>query len=95
MSHIAHDKRRLTARLNRLAGQIEGVRRMVEQAAGDDDQTCFRVLQQMAAARGAMNGLMAELIEQHLEHHIVRVNGPSKRRSGAGELIRVLRSFSK
>lgn len=95
MSHLAHDKRRVTARLNRLVGQFDGIRRMVAQASVEDEQACFRVLQQMAAARGALNGLMAELIEEHFEHHVLHEKVLAKRRTGTRELIRVVRSFVK
>ena len=95
MSHITHHKKRLIGRVNRLIGQLEGIRRMVEQAALDDDVTCYRVMQQLAATRGALNGLMAQLIEEHLDHHVLDGRTSAKRREGADELIKVLRSFAK
>ena len=95
MSHITLHKKRLTGRINRLLGQLQAVRRMVEQAAEGDDVVCYKVMQQLAAARGAMNGLMAQLIEEHLDHHVLDGKTPAKRREGADELIKVLRSFAK
>jgi DNA-binding FrmR family transcriptional regulator len=95
MSHITLHKKRLTGRINRLLGQLQAIRRMVEQAAEGDDVVCYKVMQQLAAARGAMNGLMAQLIEEHLDHHVLDGKTPAKRRKGADELIKVLRSFAK
>ncbi len=95
MSHITLHKKRLTGRINRLIGQLEGVGRMVAQAAEGDDVTCYKVMQQLAAARGAMNGLMSQLIEEHLDHHVLDGKTAAKRRQGADELIKVLRSFAK
>ncbi len=95
MSHITHHKKRLTTRLSRLIGQLEGIRRMVEEAADGDDSTCYSVMQQLAAARGAMNGLMAQLVEEHLDHHVVNEKKPNKRREGADALLKVLGSFVK
>jgi DNA-binding FrmR family transcriptional regulator len=95
MSHITLHRKRLTGRINRLIGQLEGVRRTVETAAEGDDVVCYKAMQQLAAARGAMNGLMTQLIEEHLDHHVVDGKNPAKRRQGADELIKVLRSFRK
>lgn len=95
MSHITHHKKRLTMRLNRLIGQLEGIRRMVDEAAEGDEIACYRVMQQLSAVRGSLNGLMAQLVEDHIDHHIVEQEIPDKRKEGAHELLTVLRSFSK
>ena len=65
MSHITLHRKRLTGRINRLIGQLEGLRRMVDEAAEGDDVVCYKVMQQLAAARGAMNGLMTHRTELH------------------------------
>lgn len=95
MSHITLHRKRLTGRINRLIGQLEGIRRMVDEAPEGDDVVCYKVMQQLAAARGAMNGLMTQLVEEHLDHHVVDEKRPAKRRQGAEELVKVLRSFRK
>ena len=51
MSHITLYKKRLTGRINRLIGQLEGVRRLVEDAAQGDDVVCYKVMQQLAVVR--------------------------------------------
>ena len=81
MSHVTND-RKVLSRIRRIKGQIEGLERAVLQ--GED---CYKVLQQTAAARGALNGLVTELIESHLRFHTI-----SKRpnRNGARELDQVM-----
>lgn len=51
----------LITRLNRIEGQIRGIRSMVEK-----DVYCTDILVQAAAARSALNGFTRELIDQHL-----------------------------
>jgi DNA-binding FrmR family transcriptional regulator len=50
-------------------------------------------LQRLAAARGAINGLMAELMEDHIRHHMPR----SSKSSGeaADDVIQIVRSYLK
>ncbi len=66
MSHLHHDKKLLN-RVKRLQGQMNAV----EQALQQPDAECIAVLQQVAAIKGAVHGLMNELIESHLRHHVI------------------------
>lgn len=66
MSHLQHDKKVLN-RVKRLKGQIHAV----EDALNQPELSCIDVLQQVAAIKGAVNGLMKELIENHLRHHVL------------------------
>ncbi|NHB59447.1 metal/formaldehyde-sensitive transcriptional repressor [Acinetobacter sp. 194] len=66
MSHLNEDKKILN-RVKRLKGQISAV----EDAIQNPEQSCIEVLQQVAAIKGAINGLMNELIESHLRHHVI------------------------
>ncbi len=59
--------RKFLNRVKRLQGQIGAV----EQALHNPDHGCIEVLQQVAAIKGAVNGLMNELIESHLRHHVI------------------------
>src|SRR5271166_1458583 len=88
MSHVAND-RKLLSRIRRIKGQVEGLERAVLE--GED---CYRVLQQTAAARGALNGLMAELIEGHLRSHTLqgKSSTPSVDRE-IKEVMTVIRSY--
>ncbi|WP_298352081.1 metal/formaldehyde-sensitive transcriptional repressor [Rhodoblastus sp.] len=66
MSHTIHEKQKLLARVRRLRGQVEAIERALEGEAG-----CEKVMHLIAAARGAMAGLMAEVVEDHVRSHLV------------------------
>ena len=58
MSHTIREKIKLLNRVRRIRGQVEAVERALEQELG-----CADVLHLVAAVRGAINGLMAEVME--------------------------------
>jgi len=61
-THGAAPDKKLTARVNRVAGQVEGIRRML-----DEGRYCLDILNQIAAARSALDALGVELLTGHLE----------------------------
>jgi DNA-binding FrmR family transcriptional regulator len=92
VSHTVREKTKLLNRVRRIRGQIEAVERALEQEIG-----CSDVLQLIAGARGAINGLMAEVVEDHIRAHVMDpVNEPAGERAHAAEeLIDVVRSYLK
>ena len=54
--------RKIKARANRIAGQVAGIQRMLE-----EDRYCVDVLNQIAAVRSALDALGIELLSSHLE----------------------------
>ena len=64
MPHSPAEKSKALARVRRIRGQLDALERALE--AGAD---CAPVLQQLAAVRGAVNGLMAEVLEGHLREN--------------------------
>jgi len=66
MAHTVRDKTRLLHRVRRIRGQIDAVARALE-----NEQECIDILQLMTACRGAMNSLMAELVEGHIRFHVM------------------------
>jgi CsoR family transcriptional regulator, copper-sensing transcriptional repressor len=62
----AEAQKKLRARVNRIAGQIAGVQRMI-----DEDRYCVDILHQIAAIRSALDGLGVELLTRHLESCVV------------------------
>jgi DNA-binding FrmR family transcriptional regulator len=66
MAHTTHEKKKLIDRIRRIRGQIEAVEKAVEQ-----ETDCSQVLQTIAACRGAINGLMAEVLEGHIRAHLL------------------------
>ena len=89
--HTSRNKKKLIARVRRIRGQLEAVERAI--AA---DEGCAAVMNTVAAARGALHGLVAELIEDHLRFHVLDPElRPSKRRDAATELLDVVRAYVK
>ncbi|HYL85106.1 MAG TPA: metal/formaldehyde-sensitive transcriptional repressor [Candidatus Angelobacter sp.] len=66
MGHTTKDKQKLLQRIRRIKGQITAIERAL-----DADEECSKVLQTIAACRGAINGLMAEVLEGHVRFHVV------------------------
>ncbi|MCT7664393.1 metal/formaldehyde-sensitive transcriptional repressor [Shinella kummerowiae] len=90
MSHTVHQKDKLIARVRRLKGQMEGIERALEGDAG-----CGEILRQLASVRGALAGLTAEVMEDHLRYHVVEAETEAGRRQGGEELIEVIRTYLK
>jgi len=92
VSHITREKNKLLNRVRRIRGQIEAVERALEQEIG-----CSDVLQLIAGARGAINGLMLEVMEDHIRMHVVDSGQESEteRMQATEELIDVVRSYLK
>lgn len=91
MSHISRDKKKLLNRVKRLRGQIEGIERAI-----DAEKDCGDVLQRLAGARGAINGLMGVVIKEHIEGHVADPDlAPKEREQGAAELLDVVQTYLK
>jgi DNA-binding FrmR family transcriptional regulator len=91
MSHTAREKTKLLNRVRRIRGQLEAVERALEAEDG-----CSDILHLLAAARGGMNGLMAEVIEDHIREHVASPSlQDGERVKGADELVDVVRSYLK
>lgn len=90
MSHTKREKSKLLSRVRRIRGQVEALERSLESERG-----CAEVLQQIAAVRGAINGLMVEVVEDHIQTHVAnpQIGSDAERREGAEELIEVLRTY--
>lgn len=90
MAHTTQDRNKLLSRVRRIQGQLRAVESLLQ-----EDAECFKVLQTVSASRGALNGLMAEIIDGHLESHVVSAKN-LKEAAQAGEQLReIVRSFWK
>jgi DNA-binding FrmR family transcriptional regulator len=89
MAHTQRDKKKLLNRIRRLRGQVNAVERAL-----DEGRECVAILQTLAACRGAINALLAEVIEGHIEEHLVDAKG-RLRRAGVEELMDVVRAYLK
>ncbi len=90
MSHTKTEKHKLLNRVHRVRGQIEAVERALE-----DEKGCTTVLHLIVAARGAMNSLMTEVIEDHIRLHVVDPVKDAERARGAEELIEAVQAYLK
>jgi len=90
MSHTLRNKEKLIARVRRLRGQLDGIERAL-----DAGKPCGEVLRQLASVRGAMSGLTAEVMEDHLREHVLHADTDAERRQGGEELIEVIRTYMK
>ncbi len=92
MGHTIREKEKLLNRVRRVRGQVEALERAI-----DEEKGCADVLHLIVAARGAMNSLMAEIIEDHIRMHVV--DPASERNSakakGAEELIDIVQAYLK
>jgi FrmR/RcnR family transcriptional regulator, repressor of rcnA expression len=82
MPHLTREQLDLVNRTKKIIGQLESVLR-----AFDD------VLQRLAAARGAINSLMGELLEDHIINHMPRKNKASA--EAAQDIIEIVRTYLK
>jgi DNA-binding FrmR family transcriptional regulator len=92
VSHTVREKQKLLARVRRLRGQVEAIERALEKETG-----CEHVMHLIAGARGAMAGLMAEVVEDHIRTHLVddRKHPDALNTEAAGQLLDVIRTYLK
>ncbi|WP_158916666.1 metal/formaldehyde-sensitive transcriptional repressor [Caulobacter sp. S45] len=90
MSHIEKEKAKLLNRLKRIRGQVEGIERAV--AEGKD---CVRILQQATSCRGALDGFIAEVIEDHIREHLIDPDASldDPRVQAAEELVEIVHAY--
>jgi DNA-binding FrmR family transcriptional regulator len=85
---VDHQRAKLLNRVKRIKGQVEAV----ERALSDDHEECADTLQLLAACRGAINGLMGEVLEGHIKDHIA---GEKPSREVTDDLIEIVRAYLK
>jgi FrmR/RcnR family transcriptional regulator, repressor of frmRAB operon len=90
VSHTTKDKKKLLSRIRRIKGQSEAIERALE---GDGE--CEEILQLVASCKGALNGLMAELIEGHVRFHVLspELKTLPSQLEAADELISVVKRY--
>ncbi len=92
MAHTTHDQKRLLNRVRRIRGQVDAIEKALTN--GND---CCGVLQTVAACRGAMNGLMAEILEGHIRHHVLdpEIEHTGEQEAAAEDVIKLVRTYLK
>jgi DNA-binding FrmR family transcriptional regulator len=92
MTHTIREKHKLLARVRRIRGQVEALERVLSSEAG-----CDEVMHQIVGIRGAVTGLMAEVVEDHVRTHLVNPsdNAVALDTRAAEQLIDVMHSYLK
>jgi DNA-binding FrmR family transcriptional regulator len=92
MAHTIEEKKRLLNRVRRIKGQVAAIEKALDQEA-----ECSDVLHNISACRGAMDALMAEVIEGHIRFHILDQNGGAtdEQTRAADDLVSALRAYLK
>jgi FrmR/RcnR family transcriptional regulator, repressor of frmRAB operon len=92
MSHTIREQKKLLARVRRIRGQVDSIERALSNEAG-----CEQVMHLIAGARGAMAGLMAEVVEDHVRSHLVDVekHPGALKKEAADQLLDVVRTYLK
>src|SRR3984893_15728337 len=92
MAHTAEEKKKLLNRVRRIRGQVEAIERTL-----DKEAECSEVLHNISACRGAMDALMAEVIEGHIRFHILdpTTTPTDEQTQAADDLIHALRAYLK
>ena len=82
------DRDKLVARARRIRGQIEAV----ERTLSNETEDCADTLQLLAACRGAINSLMAEVMEGHIREHI---GGSQASKEVTDDVLAIVRAYLK
>jgi len=91
MAHLHLQQKKLIGRIRRIKGQVEAIERSIEA----EEEDCGRILNTITACRGALAGLMAEVIEGHVRHHVLDPEGgsPPDQKEAAEQLLAVIHSY--
>ena len=87
---VNKEKTELRHRLKKVAGQINGIDKML-----DDGRYCVDILQQIVAARAALNKVALLIIESHAKSCIVAAVTEDRGDQSIDELMNVLKQFNK
>ncbi len=90
MAHTLRDKKKLLARVRRIAGQVAALEQALQ-----DGEDCDAVLVQIAATKGAMHGLMLEVMAGHLGEHVVAEQDADRRAAEAEVLLELLKRHAR
>lgn len=92
MTHTNKDKVKLVQRVRRIKGQVNAIEKALH---GNLD--CSSILQTIAACRGAINGLMVELVEDHIWFHVLDQHRKptSEQTEAAEDLMDIVKAYLK
>ncbi|ODN42274.1 metal/formaldehyde-sensitive transcriptional repressor [Piscirickettsia litoralis] len=89
--HTKHQQKKLLNRAKRIRGQVDGVIRLLE-----NEGDCTKILNTITACRGAINGLMAEILEGHINEHVINPEHASgEQLEAAADLVYIVKKYLK
>jgi DNA-binding FrmR family transcriptional regulator len=90
VAHTIKNKKKMIDRVRRIRGQVEGVERALT-----EERDSSEILRTIAACRGAINSLMAEIIEGHVRFHVMNPDGKqsAQQADAVEELIDVVKAY--
>jgi DNA-binding FrmR family transcriptional regulator len=91
MSHTDRDRAKLRNRIKRIRGQIDSI----ERTLSVEDHDCAQVLMLLAAVRGGINSLMAEVLEDHIRLHLLQDGHAPLTPDLGDDLIDLVRAYLK
>lgn len=87
---VSRERVKLLNRVKRIRGQMDAVERTLT-----EDRNCTDVLMLLAAVRGGINGLMAEVLEDHIRLHLLKDSTKPLTPDLGEELIDLVRAYLK
>lgn len=90
MAHTTRNQKKLQSRVRRIGGQVAAIEKALETGAD-----CADVLVQIAAVRGAVHGLMMEVLNGHLQEHVVAESDERRRTREMAVVSDLLRTYLK
>lgn len=87
------DKDALIKRLHRIAGQVRGIERMLE-----EDRYCIDILTQIGAANTALESLAFRILEEHVSHCVAGAlasGDPAEATAKSSELLEAVQRFAR
>lgn len=91
MPKLIEDKKKILTRVRRIKGQVQGIENALEEGVD-----CGSILQQICSIRGAINGLMNEMLEVHLKDTLVSgETTENQRQEELFEIAKILKSYLK
>ena len=90
MAHSDREQKKMLARVKKLRGQMEAVERALSTG-----KECGDILMLLSAVRGALNGLMGQVLEDHIRYHLTEPSNEKIAPELAEDLIDLVHSYLK
>lgn len=79
-------KKKLANRLNRVEGQVRGLKKMVE-----EEKYCIDIITQSSAIRQALSSVENKMLENHLSEHVIEQMQEGEEEKAIEEIINVFK----